>query len=118
MSLRCILYSLKSDINGKTILSYDLNSEGIVVENNLEKLILNIDQKLYTVEKSKWVNTMKVYDTGAKFFVICTKSVNTNYVFEVLMKYAMQKIDTRIQFLETIKLGYQKELNSLKLKAA
>lgn len=118
MSYRVILYSLKSGIDGKTILSYDLNSDGIIVDNTLEKLILKLDGKIYTIEKQKWVNTMKVYDTGSKFFIICTKSVSTNYVFETLMKYAMQKIDTRIEFLQTIKLTYQKELNSLKLKAA
>ena|ERR1700749_394812 len=114
---RVILYSLKPDTKtGKTTISYDLN--GCIVENNLTQAILKLDNKLYTIEKSKWVNTMKVFDTGSKFFVICTKSINTDYAFEILMKYAMQKIDTRIDFLQTIKLSYQKELNSLKLKAA
>jgi len=64
------------------------------------------------------MNTMKVYDTGREYFIVANKQVNTNYIFEVLMRYAMQKIDTRIDFLQTIKLNYQKELNAVKLKAA
>lgn len=119
VSLRTILYSLKSDTKtGKTILDYNLNSEGIVISNTLDQLVLNLDGKLITIDKKRWVNNMKVFDTGKRFFIICTKSVSTNYVFEALMKYAMSKIDTRIQFLNDIKHQYQKELNSLKLKAA
>lgn len=118
MSYRVIIYGLKSTPDGKTILDYSLNSDEIVISNTLEKLILRIDQKVYTIEKQKWVNTMKVYDTGSKFFIICTKSVSTNYVFETLMKYAVSKLNVRIDFLNTLKESYIKELNSLKLKAA
>lgn len=118
MSFRVILYRLQSDKHGNTILDYSLNSDEIIIDNTLEKLILKLDGKIYTIEKQKWVNTMKVYDTGAKFFIICTKSVSTNYVFETLMKYAVSKLNVRIDFLNTLKESYIKEINSLKLKAA
>lgn len=118
MSYRIILYGLKPDTNGNTILDYSLNGEGILIDNTLEKIALKLDNKIYTIEKSKWVNTMRVYDTGRHFFVICNKQVNTKYVFETLMKYAISKVETRIDFLQTIKLTYLKELSQLKLKAA
>lgn len=119
MSYRVILYSLRSDSKtGKTQLDYSLNSDGIVIENTLQKLVVKLDGKLFTIEKPKWVNTMRVYDVGSQFFIICSKQISTNYAFEALMKYALSKIDTRIQFLETMKQTYIKELNSLKLKAA
>lgn len=116
MSYRVILYCLEPDQSGKTVLSYKLNSEGIIVSNDLEKVVVKLNGKLITLFKSRWMN--KVYDDGKTTFFMATKQIRTEYIFETLMKYALTKIDVRIEFLQTMKSTYQKELNSLKLKAA
>lgn len=110
-----IIYNLR-EVNNRTILSIDLT--GKIVSENPETVILNINNKLLTIQKARYLNSMKVVDDGKTFFLVCNKQVNRNYVFQKLLEYAVSKIDTRIQFISALREQFVKELNSLKLKAA
>jgi len=110
MSFRTIIYGLKPDINGKTILSYDLNSDEIVISNNLETIELRLNGKIITIQKAMYVNK-RIFDDGKTFFYIATKQIRTEYVFDLLMDYAIKKLDTRAMLIATTRDKFVKELN-------
>ena len=102
------LYSLKTDLKGKSILSFDLGL--CIVDEKISELTIKINEREYTLQKREWLNTMKIWDDGKTFFLVCSKHVNQKYAFDILMKHAINKIDKRIESLLNVKEKYQREL--------
>lgn len=110
-----IIYNLR-ELNNRTILSIDLT--GKIVSENPENIVININNKLLTIQKARYLNTMKIIDDGKIFFIVCNKQVDRAYALKVLLEYAVRKIDSRIDFITTLRQQFVKELSQLKLKAA
>lgn len=110
-----IIYNLR-ELNDRTLLSIDLT--GSIVSENHENIIISINNKLLTIQKSRYLNTMKIIDDGKLFFIVCNKQIDRTYALKVLLEYAVRKIDSRIDFITTLRQQFVKELSQLKLKAA
>ena len=112
MNTRSIIYSLREH-NGKTILSIDLT--GKLVENN-HQLFLELPTGKHTLNKYDYLNKDRIFDDGKHFMYICSKAVDRDYIFEKLLHYAVNKLNTRISYLETYRERLRHELNDVKVK--
>ncbi len=98
-----ISYSLKTDKNGLPQLSYDIGNK-ILFEDKTH-IKIELPTEIVTLSKSYYLNThygkrFVIYDNGQVFIALCTKHCRTEYVFDELMKYAISKIDLRIDKLQ------------------
>lgn len=110
MSLKIILYRLQPDKNGNTVLDYSLNSDEILISNDLEKVEVKLEGKIFTIQKAFYMNK-KIYDFGRGFLYMANKQVRPEYVFDLLMEYAIRKLDTRAMHLACAREKFVKELN-------
>lgn len=109
--MRILLYNLRSKKNGESEIRIDLTN-CLTDFNNHQTDTLEIKLPSGTIRLFKWayLNKPKVYDDGKVFFIVANKQLSTDYAFEILMKYAIQKIDFRIESLNKAKEKYQKEI--------
>lgn len=105
--VRTIIYSLRS-LDKKSVLSIDL-TQHVISEDN-QTIQLKLPSGETTLKKWDYINKPKIYDDGKVFFMVCNKQVKREYVFKELLKYALNKIDTRIDFLTSLRHLYQQEL--------
>ncbi|MDR3551265.1 MAG: hypothetical protein P4L31_07670 [Candidatus Babeliales bacterium] len=105
------VYSLRT-YKDRPILDYGLGLK--VVEETPAEIKINLSGEIVTtIKKAEYLNypgtrKFRVYDTGSIFFLICSKGVNSDYAFKVLLDYACSKIETRISHLETLKSSYKR----------
>lgn len=114
-----IVYSLKTR-KGIPTICYDLTN-GITFENNSE-ITIELPGETVTLKKSEYLNypstlNFKVYDNKDIFFLLCNKHVSAKYAFEVLLKYASEKLGKKIAAYQTLKNECDNILNK-KLTAA
>lgn len=107
--MRCILYSLR-DIKGSTILSIDLTT--LILSETNSKLTINLPSGSVTINKFDWLNREIIYDDGRHFFLICNKQASREWAFKTLMRYAILKVNTRLDNLIEAKERYIKELDA------
>lgn len=107
--MHTIIYSLR-DINGETKLSIDLGAN--IIFENTKSLQLQLPSGIETLNKYEWVNKDRIFESGKYFFLVCTKQRSRDYVFDYLLKYAISKIDTRINYLDSLKSNYKKLLKA------
>jgi hypothetical protein len=109
--MRVLIYSLRSDKNGKSFLSIDLTNCLTDFENHqTNQLELKLKSGDYILSKWEYLNKMKIFDTGKEFMIFANKQLDRNAAFNLLLRYAVQKVNTRIAHLNQLKLTYQKEL--------
>lgn len=105
MRARC--YSLKEEA-GKLRLDYSI---GLNIQFEDPKIIhlklSNGEVKIFN--KYEYVNKFKIVDDGNKFFFICDKAVDEQFIFDKLIDYACNKIACRIDYLEALKANYKKQ---------
>lgn len=109
---RLFIYSLRSKDSEYAELSIDLGLN--VINETREAFQLQLPTGTETIKKFEYLNKSKVFDNGKVFFLVCTKSVNREYAFDILLDYAVKKIDTRISHLEALKNNYKSQLRQLK----
>ena len=105
MNTRTFIYSLKT-FKDRPILSIDLMSN-ILTENN-DRLELQLPTGIVTLPKAVYLNKFKVFDNGSVFFFVCNKQVDRDFVYKKLIDYACNKIDCRINYLESLKHSYKR----------
>lgn len=98
--MRTIIYSLR-ELDDKTILSIDLGKH--IVSESFEAIQMELDEKIITIQKSRWVNTMKVFDSGTHQFLICSKRVSRESAFSKLIGYSLSKMETMNEHYKLIK---------------
>lgn len=106
-----ITYSLESDKNGLPRLSYKIGNKFPFEDK--DQIKIELSNEIVTLQKSYYLNTpyrkkLVIYDDGKVFFALCNKHVNHDYIFTELIKHACQKIDNRINHLETLKQSYKR----------
>lgn len=87
------LYTLKT-LNGKTELSFDLT--GNIIDQNSRQTHIILNGKDFILQNREWLNTMKVFDDGKTYFLLCSKHVDLKYAKSVLIDYTIQLMDKRI----------------------
>jgi hypothetical protein len=112
MNARSYIYTLKDDIKGNPRLSYDLGLQ--IISEDTKYLELSTPKGPVKLDKFEYMNKFKVFDNGSVFFVVCNKQANADYVFDFLLNYAINKIDTRVDFLHNLKQRYRNLLNQRK----
>lgn len=95
---RLRLYSLKS-INDRSELNFDLT--GLIVAENYYTVQIKLPSGEVFLNIKEYMNTMKVYDDGEVFFILCNKMVDLEYAKGILMKYALERVDKTIESLFT-----------------
>lgn len=111
MNARSYIYSLKT-VKDTPVLCIDL---GLNIEFEDTKLLeIKIGDELVTLNKFEFMNKPKVVDKGGSFFIVASKAMAREWAFDILMKYAINKLDTRISYLETLKNQYKKILTENK----
>lgn len=105
--MRTILYSLRDEKN-RTELSIDLT--GRVIDENLHSLTVELPTGTVCLQKENWLNRDRVYDDGKVFFLVANKLRNTDHVLKTLIRYAIQKLDTRLAHIEVYRNRLNKEL--------
>lgn len=111
--MKLMLYSLRSAKNGKSELNYDL-TKCITDFYNHQSNTLEIKLPSGTIYLPKWeyLNKLRIVDTGKEFFIVANKQLSTKAAFNYLLRYAVQKVDTRIAHLTQLKKTYQKEIKA------
>lgn len=71
-------------------------------------LEITLPTGLITLSKSEYLNTGKVYDSGKVFFIVATKSFCSKQIKKLLLQYACDKIDVRVERLKSLKMQYEK----------
>lgn len=106
--MRVFIYSLRT-LSGRPVLDYSLGLH--VSYPNQYQISIQLPTGLVTLNKSEYLNKMKIYDDGVKiFFYVCTKKVSAKFVFKKLLEYSVFKIDNRIEHLQALKNDYEKVL--------
>lgn len=93
---RLRLYSLKTR-NEKSELNFDLT--GLIVTENYYTLQIKLPSGEVFLNIKEYMNTMKIYDDGEVFFIVCNKMVDLDYAKDILMKYALERVDKTIESL-------------------
>lgn len=104
--MHTIIYSLR-DLNGSPKLDYSLGLK--IVFETPKEIQIELPTGTVTLNKYKYLNKDIVYDNGDKiFFLICNKQVKSEYAFKFLLRYASNKLATRISNLQMIKSSWDK----------
>lgn len=109
--MKVILYHLRSDKNGKSFIGIDLTKCLTDFENHqTNTLEIKLPEGTIYLNKWQYLNKMKIYDSGKHFFIVANKQLDSTAAFNFLLRYAVQKVSTRIEFLNQLKKTYQREL--------
>lgn len=106
-----ISYSLKTGNTGLPQLSYDIGNK--ILFEDISTIKIELPNEIVTLKKSYYLNTpyrkkIVIYDNSKVFFAICSKHVNTDYIFKELLNYAINKLEGRISHLQSLKQSYSK----------
>ena len=105
---RIMLYNL---INKGGKVSLNIGLSGYLIDccnHHADTLKINLQNGQISISKLAYLNTGKVYDTGKVCFLVATKSFSPKQIKRVLLQYACDKIDSRLEHLLSLKLSYQK----------
>jgi hypothetical protein len=117
VNAKSYIYSIRTDKKGEPYL--DIAPKGLVLlEDNPQILEINTSKGHYVLNKFEWMNKFKVFDDGSVFFILCNKQINGDYAFDFLLEYALNKIPTRISYLESLQKQYKNILSQRKQKRA
>lgn len=120
MKIRNIIYSLRN-VNNQVVLSIDLTAK--ILSEDTAYIIIDLPTGISHIRKADYLNKMKIYQVDEKlFFLICDKKVSRKFIFDALMKHAIDKIESRVNLIEnemesldrrknvlqTLKQNYQK----------
>lgn len=120
MKIRNIIYSLRN-VNNQVVLSIDLTAK--ILSEDTAYIIIDLPTGISHIRKADYLNKMKIYQVDEKlFFLICDKKVDRKFIFDALMKHAIDKIESRVNLIEnemesldrrknvlqTLKQNYQK----------
>lgn len=109
--MNIFVYSLRV-VEGECVLCIDLTNK-ILPAVDHEVLQLRLGAKVVSLQKNRWVNTMRVFDNGEFYFLLCTKHVSRQAVFDKLLEYHLSKMETEAAHLQT-----QRKVLERQLKAA
>lgn len=108
--MRIMLYNL-IDKEGKVSLNIGLTGHLVDFCNHHSgTLEIDFPTGKLSLKKSEYLNTGKVLDTGKVAILIATKSFSPKQVKKLLLQYACDKIDSRLEHLNTLKSNYLKLL--------
>jgi hypothetical protein len=111
MKLRNIIYSLRN-IGNEVVLSIDLTHK--ILSEESHEIIIDLPTGVSHIRKSEYLNKMKIYHVDDKlFFLICDKKVSRQFIFETLMKHAIDKVENRINYLDNQIEGLDSRKNTL-----
>jgi len=102
-----MLYSLR-DIEDRSVLTIDLTAK--VISENLETITVQLPTGIVDIKKENWLNRDRIYDDGKVFFLVANKQRDTDHIKNVLLKYALQKLDTRAAHIEAMRNRIKKEM--------
>lgn len=107
--MQSYILSLRT-VNDKPILNYNLGL--CIVNEDNQEVQIKLSDRIVSLKKYDYLNKDKIFDDGKQFFILVNKQLSKKYAFDLLMKYAMNKIDSRIEHLKALKMNYQKQLTT------
>jgi hypothetical protein len=111
MKLRNIIFSLRN-VGNKVVLSIDLTAK--ILSEDTAVIIVDLPTGTSHIPKKDYLNTMKIYTVDEKlFFIIADKKVSQKFIFEKLMRHAVDKMENRINYLDNQIEGLDSRKNTL-----
>ena len=109
--MRVRVVSLKDD-NGKLRLDYGLSLN--ILNECPRSLQLKLSTgEIQTFNKYKSVNKFQIFEDNKRIFCLVDKQIKETYILDRLIDYACNKIDVRIDYLQSLKENYKKQKRQL-----